>query len=97
MKNVLTLLFVALCLNTSAQELIGKRIKKTTAIKAKEQAPVAKTEAELYQSRNGVIKAHEMGDNERIDSMQKADVQPSHVNKNFNENVPALSPSNGGN
>ncbi len=94
MKNVLLFLFVALSLDASAQDVIGKRTKKRTA---KTQPLVAKREAEAYPSRNGVIKAREMGDNEKIDSIQKADIQPPHVNKNYNESVPPLSPSNGGN
>ncbi|MFA6152762.1 MAG: hypothetical protein WC716_15665 [Chitinophagaceae bacterium] len=97
MKNVLLFLLVVFSLDASAQDVIGKRTKKRTATKAKAQPLVAKREAEAYPSRNGVIKAREMGDNEKIDSIQKSDIQPSHVNKNYNESVPPLSPSNGGN
>lgn len=93
MKKVIFLIAMALCIGAQAQQTS----KTTTKHKIKKTAHIRKTTSlKKYHSKNGVIKAHEMKQEEVIEANQKKEINAPHVNSNYNETVPGLSPSNGG-
>jgi hypothetical protein len=90
MKKLLLLLLATASLTAQAQHADYKK----TTRKARK-THIQKVTLKKYHSRNGSIKAHEMSRNEVIDANQKKEINAPHVNSNYNESVPALSPSNG--
>ena len=92
MKSLSLLFFGCFLFSAShAQDLINKKVKKKSTKSRTE------TKGKNYTSKNGGIVVHDIDKHEVLDSTQKAEINPTHVNNNYNENTPALSPSNGGN
>lgn len=96
MKKIFLMLIASFALIAQAQtqELVGKKTRKKTAKTASKAKP-AVVEPANYQSRNGKMKVHYIDKNEVLDTTAQPGGPPPHVNQNYNENLPALSPSNG--
>lgn len=94
MKRLLIVLlsFFFLAAQAQQQDVIGKKTRKK-ATKTK----TVKPRNPNYTSPNGGMVVHEIDEKEVLDSTQKSKITAPHVNSNFNENQPALSPSNGNN
>ncbi|MES2477748.1 MAG: hypothetical protein V4561_01585 [Bacteroidota bacterium] len=96
MKKLLLMFIASLGLTVQAQELVGKKTRKKSAktTRVTNASPKVR-EPENYQSRNGKMKVHYIDKNEVLDTTTQPGGQPPHVNQNYNEIQPALSPSNG--
>lgn len=98
MKKLFLLLVASGCFVAQAQtqELIGKKTRKKASKTSKvKPAKSVVAEPEHIQSRNGTMKVHYIDKNEVLDTTAQPGGEPSHINRNYNENQPALSPSNG--
>jgi hypothetical protein len=90
MKRLLVLLlsFFFLAAQAQQQDVIGKKARKKTT-------KTVKPEKANYTSPNGGMVVHDISEKEILDSTQKSKITAPHVNSNFNETQPALSPSDG--
>lgn len=91
MKQVFLLLAFLVCAEAQAQSktTTTKKRKKTTGAKLVSRPP------ETYNSNNGKIKARSLGKYEQPDTVDKPEKDAKHVNSNYNESTPRLSPNSG--
>lgn len=90
MKKILILPLMLCCLYAMAQTIptVNKRNSKTTTT-------TTKKHGKSYRSKNGSMKARTLAQNETADSVKPLDKDAEHINSNYNESMPPLSPNSG--
>jgi hypothetical protein len=92
MRQLLLILAIFICIDAQAQTQQTTTVKKT---RKKARTAMTSRPPETYTSSRGKVKARSLGKYEQPDTVNKLDEDATHINSNYNESTPPLSPNSG--